>query len=545
MTTNKLLPKILFLIAFFLISSVSAQLYIPADPFDLLFTEQKIMMGGIDHGSLMIRPVIPSFNQSNDSWSLKVRNEFFYNSGAPNLENTSDRWVGKGVSFFTAANIVYNSEHIFASVEPYYFISQNDDYKEPQRIPKFSHLNDNRPHLEMPYTSVGFRETQFYLNHNGFGGGFSNANMWWGPGMHSSLMMSNNTTGFGHLMLGTINEKRINDWGFNGRYIFSKFGSKSESQPYYSGFIFNTTYYSVPTITFGFSRAFLSGSKNTNYDISMLEAALLPFQLVKIEKPKNQDDFLNPVDQNYAAYINLRFPESGLVLFLEYGRKEGPENINDLLLHPDHSRAYIFGVRKYGLFNNINLMFGFEYANLIQTAFWQLRDTPDWNNASQFDFNTYDGRYWASHSGPDSDDFTIYFAYNNNKLSIIQSINYERHNVTHPNALIYQDANTIVYDNFYDEYFIEEDRAVLYDMSHLAEGKVEFRLDIRYLFKGFRISFNYEFETVYNEAFLHSGSRSEVEKKHTNLVWVGIERSFNEKIGQWLGKILTNIGYGS
>ncbi len=134
--------------------------------------------------------------------------------------------------------MVYNSEHVFASIEPYYFISQNDDYQEQQRIPKFSHLNDNRPHLETPYKSVGIRETQIYLNHNGIGGGFSNANMWWGPGIHSSLMMTNNTTGFGHLMLGTINEKRIKDWGFNGRYIFSKFGKKSESKPYYSGFNF-------------------------------------------------------------------------------------------------------------------------------------------------------------------------------------------------------------------------------------------------------------------------------------------------------------------
>ena len=445
------------------------------------------------------------------------------------------------MSFFTSINTVYNSEHVFASIEPYYFISQNDDYREPQRIPKFSHLNDNRAHLETPYTAVGIRETQIYLKHNGFGGGFSNANMWWGPGMYSSLMMTNNTTGFGHLMLGTINEKRIKDWGFNGRYIFSKFGKKSDSKPYYSGFIFNTTYYSKPIITFGFARTFLSGGKNTNYDIGMLEAALLPFEFVNIEKSENQEDILNPVDQNYAGYINLRFPESGLVMFLEYGRNEGPGSFKDFILHPDHSRAFILGVRKYGLFNNVNLMFGFEYANLIQTAFWQLRDTPDWNNASQFDFNTYDGRYWAAHSGPDSDDFTIYFAYNNNKLVIMPSINYERHNITHPNALVQQYANTIVYDNFYDKYFIEENRTILYDMSHLAEGKIELKLDLRYLFKGFRFSFYYELETIYNKSFLHSSAMSGVQKKSTNVIWIGVEKSFDGKINTTLKDIFKNI----
>jgi hypothetical protein len=528
MVFHRILSNKRLIILCFIINLVYAQLYIPADPFDLLFIEQKIMMGGNDPGSLMIRPIVLSPKETNHNWSFKVRNEFFYNDGGPNLENTSDRWIGNGISLFTSANIAYNNDFIFASIKPYYFRSQNTNRSEPQRILKFSNLNDNVAHTETPYISSGFRETQLYLNFKGIGGGFSNANMWWGPGIHSSLMMTNNTTGFGHLMLGTINEKRINDWGFNGRYIFSKFGEKSESKPFYSGFIFNTTYYSEPIITIGFSRVFLSGGQNTDYDISSFEAALLPFQFVKIEEPENQEYIVNPVDQTYTGYINLRFPRSGLVMFLEYGRNEGPESFNDLILHPDQSRAYIFGVRKYGLFNNINLMFGFEYANLIQTPFWQLRDTRDWNSASQFDFNTYDGRYWAATSGPDSDDFTIYLAYNINNISIIPSINFERHNVSHPNSLVYQYANTLVYDNFYDIYFIEENRTVLYDMSHLAEGKIEFKFDIRYLFKGYRFSFYYEFEKMYNQAFLHSSSRSEVEVKNSNIFWFGVERYFKK-----------------
>ena len=531
MARSNILLKMRLVSILLIISSVSAQLYIPADPFDLLFTEQKIMMGGDDPGSLMIRPVVLPVKQLKSTWSLKVRNEIFYNSGAPNLENTSDRWIGKGVSFFTSANITYNSDFIFASVEPYYFISQNDDYNEPQRIPQFSHLNDNRPHVKSPYTSAGIREAQVYLNFNGFGGGFSNANMWWGPGVHSSLMMTNNTTGFGHLMLGTITEQRYKNWGFIGRYILSKFGKKSESEPYYSGFVVNATYYSIPTITVGFARAFLSGGKNSNYNISLLEAALLPFEIVKIEKSDNQKDIPNPVDQTYTGYINLRFPKSGLVVFLEYGRIAAPKSMKDFLLHPDHSRAYIFGVRKYGLFNNLNLMFGFEYANLIQTAFWQLRDTPDWNSATQFDFNSYDGRYWAAHSGPDSDDFTVYLAYNNKKLSVMPSINYERHNVIGPNALVFQNANTIVYDHFFGTIFIKEDRAVIYSSSHLAEGKIEFKLDLRYIHKGFKFFLNYEHEIIYNPSFLHSspeqGKLEPVQTKSNNIIWIGVEKYFN------------------
>lgn len=523
-----LLKRIRGLIILAIFGSIYGQSYIPADPHDLLFTEQKIIMGGENLGPLMIRPLILPFEQAGNRWSLKFQSDLFINDGAPNLENTSDKWIGKGLNFFTSANISYNSKYFFVSAEPFVFYSQNNDYKEPQRIEKFMHLNSNLAHTEQPYNQVGFRETQLYIKYAGFGIGWSNANMWWGPGLHTSLMMSNNTTGFGHLMIGTVHEKRIGKWGFNGRYVFSKFDKKSISKPYYSGFILNTSFHSEPIITLGFARSFLSGGTNSKYNIGALEAAMLPFQLVTIENV--DDDALNPVDQTYTGYLNLKFPDSGLVMYLEYGRNEGPDNFKDLLLHPDQSRAYLFGIRKYGLFNNLNLMFGIEYANLTQSAYWQVRETLDWNSSTLFDFNTYDGRYWGAHSGPDSDDFTIYLAYNNYGLSIMPSINYERHNVTHPNSLVYQYANTIVFDNIFGDNFIEEDRVVLYDMSHLAEGKIELRFDLRYVFHNYKILLYYELETIYNEAFLHSSSRSEVKVKRNNVLWFGIQKYFNGEL---------------
>ena len=522
MLFHRILSNKRLIILCFFINSVCAQLYVPADPFDLLFTEQKIMMGGDEPGSLLFRPIISPIAQKTNAWSLKVRNEFYYNSGAANLENTSDRWVGKGVSFFTSANIVYNSNYIFASVEPYYFISQNDVYKEPQRIQKFNHLNDNRPHTETPYTSSGIRETQVYLNVNGIGGGFSNANMWWGSGFHSSLMMTNNTTGFGHLMLGTITEKRIKNWGFNGRYILSKFEKNSHSKLYYSGLIVNTTYYSVPIITLGFSRAFLSGGNNTYYDVSLLEAALFPFQFVHIEKPNNHEDVLNPIDQTFVGYFNLRFPKSGTVLFWEWGRNEGPESFKDFILTPDHSDAFTLGVRKYGLFNNINLFFSLEYTNLAHSNFWETKNTIDWYDYNQFDYYTYNGRNWAAHSGPDSDDFKIILGYSNNGFSIMPSFNYERHSLTHSYVLFDQKANTLVYDNYlFGESYLFEDRLIYGIGEIFAETKFEFGLDIRYLYKDIRFALIYEYEKIINYEFLSIKGR-----KSSSVISLSIEKIF-------------------
>lgn len=515
----------MFILCF--INVAHTQLYIPADPSDLLFTEQKVMMGGDDVGLLMIRPIVMPFKSDKIQWYLKIRTDAFYNDGAPNLENTSDKWVGKGFSYFTSANITFNSKYLFASMEPFVFNSQNKDYDEPERITKFMHLNDNRAHTESPYTRYGLRETQIYFKYNGFGVGWSNANMWWGPGIHTSLMMSNNTTGFGHIMIGTVNEKRIGKWGFNGRYMFSKFGDeKSFAEPYFSGFIINSSYYSNPIITLGFARSILSGGNLTNFDIDPLEAALLPFQFITVEN--TTDDALNPVDQTYTGYFNIRFPESNLVLFMEYGRNEGPASFKEMLIAPNHSDAFIVGLRKYGLFGNINLFGGFEYCNIAHSSFWEMIDTEDWYNNYYFDYNTYDGRNFAAHSGPDSDDFLIWLGYSNNKFTILSSFNYERHGLTHPYVEVFEEAGSLVYDKFFGQYFNIEERTIYRGVSNLPETKFEIGLDLFYFWRGFQFAIKYQYEYVLNYQFGDNRDRGLESRRNGNVLWLSIERDVSD-----------------
>ena len=82
--------------------------------------------------------------------------------------------------------------------------------------------------------------------------------MWWGPGVHSSLTMTNNTTGFPYLMIGTLNEVDYKNIGFNFRYIFSQL-QKVIGNPYYTALIFSVKFAKNPCIEFGMSRNFLSG----------------------------------------------------------------------------------------------------------------------------------------------------------------------------------------------------------------------------------------------------------------------------------------------
>ena len=102
-------------------------------------------------------------------------------------------------------------------------------------------------------------------------------------------------------------------------------------------------------------------------------------------------------------------------------------------------------------------------------------------------FNSYDGRHWAMHSGPDSDDLLLYAGYTTGTWSLIPMLNYER-------------------------------RGVIAAPQGIPEVKIELKLHFQYAFRDFLIKSLVEFERFDNYSFS--------ERKVSNLVvLVGIEKT--------------------
>jgi hypothetical protein len=523
------------------ISSLNAQIFIQADPFYLLEQEKhSFTADDPQYNNFLLRPFLNQTDKTlQGTWSIGFRTELFFNDNAPNLENTSDKWVGKGMSFYQGFRLAYTNKYLSLSFEPYYFTSQNKDYSkdwqeyyntqinsfdfetdQPWRMLKFSRLNDNRPHGDESYNITGIREAQLYLHYNGLGIGFSNANMWWGSGYFTSLNMTNNTRGFPHLMIGTIQEQRIKDFGINFRYIFADSLKYNAAKPFYTAITSTITYYSEPTITLGFSRAYLSGGHYTGGEtITRKEAMLLPFEQLYLEdKQTNPEDPLSAVDiwdQILVGYFTMTFSKIGLVVFVEYGRDDHAWDKEDFIRQPDHTAASIIGLRKYGFFHNPNLVGGIEYANLMKTKYWNDRKSADWYDRINFDYWSYDGRHWGAHSGPDSDDFYIYFGYMSDQLTIIPSFNYERHGV----------IDNMIPEREYS--FIDEWLKFGGNYDFWSEVKIEYRLDLRYKYKGFLFNFYYEREKIHNDQFRGWANKS-FQERVSNVFWFGVERRFNK-----------------
>ena len=94
-----------FILIGIIVSVLSGQSFIPADPFNLIKYEQENFILDDNNQSFLLRPILPGSNKKR--WGLILRNEFFINDNHPNLENMGNRWLGKGGGYFTGLNISY------------------------------------------------------------------------------------------------------------------------------------------------------------------------------------------------------------------------------------------------------------------------------------------------------------------------------------------------------------------------------------------------------------------------------------------------------
>jgi len=447
-------------------SVLFSQVYAPADPFYLLFLEknQYKQADSLKISTTIIRPFYISSKKG--QFNIRFRHEQYFSDNSSNQENMDVRFIGKGQGWFQGINVSYYNNFIAFSVEPYWLTSANQIVPAISRSGMFSVLNDGHIKPEGEFIDFGFREAQLYLHLWGLGIGISNANMWWGPGIHSTLSMTNNTKGFFNYMLGTIRELRWGKAGLNFRYTLSQLNEETSNDAvYFTAITSVLSYHGRTELSIGFSRNYLSGGYDVGVDWTIQDAANLIWEAFYVEDKVDYEYTPiwghDPWDQTMSGFVTLSIPSSGFKVFMEIGSNDHRASWGDLLTQPDHSIATIIGFRKYGFFDHPDLVFGFEYARLIQAYSHVFRISPNWYNRDGYDYSSYEGRRWAAHSGTDSDDFLLFFGYMGDKWTFIPGFNYERHGVIY---------------------------------ARVPEVKMEFRLDTRYKYKGFWFNLYYEYQ---------------------------------------------------
>ena len=134
-------------------------------------------------------------------------------------------------------------------------------------------------------------------------------------------------------------------------------------------------------------------------------------------------DKLNIYNIIYDSSVN------GLKAFIEIGLPTTHLRGNNKKVYYDHGIGTNIGVRKYGILGNKNFLMGFELLRLVQGSTYDILPTPNWYDNINYDYSSYKGRRWSAHAGSDSDDILLYLGYDNQNITFIYGVNYERHGV--------------------------------------------------------------------------------------------------------------------
>ena len=399
-----------------------------------------------------------------DDASFTYKQSFYLNTNIPNLENQNGYYFPKGYGSFSSFLINFNTNHLSLSAEPVIVNQNGFNVDLPQKEKIFSVLNDV-PRNNM-YQPTLFRNTGLQFRFNGLSAGLGNWDQWWGPGIHNSLVLSNNAEGFHHYYIGTTGyQSLMNNASYKFKYMVSEEMQNSAGDDYYfSAWFLNIKYNSFE---FGMSRNVLSGvNRDLPWSFSDAVSVLID------NKNRKYWDTIN------EYYLLAHFPDSGLEVFLDIGFPNRSYAGKDPEVYSDHAMGSNLGLRKQGAFGSDNLLFGFEYTRLVQGIYYNILPTPNWYDNIKYNYSSYKGRRWAAHSGADSDDFLVFMGYKDEQKSFIYGLNYERHGVTYhfpPEVKFesrinasYSSGNTtvhLVYENEYFEHygFVDTNHNVWYE----------------------------------------------------------------------------------
>ena len=229
--------------------------------------------------------------------------------------------------------------------------------------------------------------------------GISTENLWWGPGRHSSLLMSNNAPGFIHGFFATKKPLQTPIGSFEWQLIGAKLtsdnsiayenfnlrtASLSSNWRYLSAYVISYQPKWTPGLFLGMTRALQRYKKDIQLSSDSFFNEYIPV-LTKAFQKKNSwgDDTLN-TDQLASFFVRWVLPKANAEFYVEYGYNDYGVNVRDYLLGPSHSAAYLAGFKKIiPLKQNALLDIGFELTQMSQTPDYLVRNAGNWYEHGQ------------------------------------------------------------------------------------------------------------------------------------------------------------------
>jgi hypothetical protein len=390
-------------------NKLSADNSLMARPF---FTDQSFTTDSIFR---LIDPDNPYTTVSKKIWKGKARVELLpshiytkFNSERPYSYNQAGFMQAKGLqtmvstgAFFSYRNwltIQFKPEWVQATNRSFY---HNAAYGAP---------------TNGQYSRFFLGQSSIRLQKWGLSLGLSNENSWWGPGIHNSLLMSNNAPGFLHLTLNTTRPIKTPIGNFEFQLIGGKlvedttvllenknltttyynpndYGGNGNSGPYNAKKSWR--YLSGVTLTYnpkwikglflsinrvGYAYHYKIQENVAGYSFMQRYFPVL-FGVLRESYPFGTPTDVSPVGIKQIASISARFlfPKSHAEIYTEFGYGDNFTNLRDWNTDAPHSTAYILGIKKLKkLSNNQWLDFSMELTRMSEPINYLLRTAGNW-----------------------------------------------------------------------------------------------------------------------------------------------------------------------
>ena len=396
-------------------------------------------------------PTVISFLKGNGKIKiLPVDYNVEFNSRHPYNRNNGSMIPNRGYQHIISAGVYAEIGPISIQLKPEYLFSENKDFEGfgegpnghypviwAKRYRLWTSIDMPERFGEKSISKTLIGQSSIRLNFKGLSLGVSNENIWWGPSIRNSIMMSNHARGFKHITFNTTKPLKTKIGNFEWQVISGRLESSgylpAGSDRQYAGtdvYIikrnqngltndwrylqgYSVTYSPkwVSGLSLGFIRWVQAYSALFEGKYWWMEGSPTWFPAFSNLFRKNDKYENYEAQTNQAAGLFLRWlwKDSKAEIYVDYNHNDSKQNIRDLLLDSDHSRAVTVGLQKVFDINDDNYLFSWEWTQMEQTASRLLRNAGSWyEHGWTYDGYTNEGEVLGAGIGPGSN--SHYFA---------------------------------------------------------------------------------------------------------------------------------------
>jgi len=268
-----------------------------------------------------------------------------------------------------------------------------------RRYNTWNHIDLPERFGEKAYKKSLFGQSSIRLNYHGLSLGLSSENIWWGPSVRNSIMMSNQAQGFGHITFNTTRPIKTPIGNFEWQLVTGRLEASGFTPPesdrtyggtklyvpkeadwrYYQGLTFTYSPKWVEGLSLGFIRwvQFYGEFAIKNRDYFPVFDGLFR----KNDKYGLFDGTLEGErDQAAGIFGRWVWQDAKAEIYGEFHLNDAKYNVRYFLLDTNHARAYTIGIHKVFQKNPTSKIYEFSWERTLmqQTSSRLLRNAGSW-----------------------------------------------------------------------------------------------------------------------------------------------------------------------